>query len=239
MSSPPTGQDSGAAPDVPGVVVGWRTWQVRDPDPARLRSPLQVSTEWPPGAPLVARCELRDHPAPDPDCTCGLYAARDPGGVGGVGFGRVTLLGCVALWGTVVEGERGWRGGLGLPVVVFCGPGLPAATRTELSGAYGVAVYPLGRPVAVAVDQPGLGSAAERVRTVAGAAPPDARLLDTAARAFVDAVGVPAPATPEPRRGRFVVGTVTLAAVAASVFLLPPADAAPPPGPVVPTRPAR
>ncbi|MDQ4118578.1 MAG: hypothetical protein M3235_16680, partial [Actinomycetota bacterium] len=132
-----TGPLPGSAPDVPGVVVGWRTWQVRESEPARLRSPLQVSTEWPPGAPLAARCELQGHPAPDPGCTCGLYAARVPGQVGGVGFGRVTLLGCVALWGTVVEGERGWRGGLGVPVLLFCGPGVPASTRTGLGRAYG------------------------------------------------------------------------------------------------------
>lgn len=224
------------APDVAGVVVGWRSWQIRDPELARLRSPLQVSTEWRPGEPLTARCELAGHPAPDPDCTCGLYAAREPGGVGGVGFGRVTLLGCVALWGTVVEGERGWRAGLGLPVLLFCGPALPEATRAELARAYGVPVHPLGRPVAVAVDLPGLGPAADRVRHAAGAAVPDARLLDAAARAFVDAVGAPGPVAPQPRRRRFVVGTAALAAVTASVLLLPPADAGTLSGPVAPQR---
>lgn len=237
MSGPDTSPDTSTAPDVPGVVVGWRTWQIRDPEQARLRSPLQVSTEWLPGTPLVARCELRGHPAPDPDCTCGLYAARDPGGVGGIGFGRVTLLGCVALWGTVVEGERGWRAGLGVPVLLFCGPGLPGPTRTELARAYGVPVYPLGRPIAVAVDQPGLGPAAERVRTVAGATLPDVRGLDAAARAFVDAVGGPVPAAPVRRsRRRFTVAGAVLAAVAASALLLPPADTTAPPGPAVPER---
>lgn len=224
------------APDVPGVVVGWRSWQIRDPGPARLRSPLQVSTEWRPGEPLAARCELQGHPAPDPDCTCGLYAAREPGGVGGVGFGRVTLLGCVALWGTVVEGERGWRAGLGLPVLLFCGPALAESTRSELARAYGVPVHPLGRPVAVAVDQPGLGPAADRVLHAAGPPVPDARLLDAAARGFVDAVGAPGPVAPEPRRRRFVVGTAALTAVAASVLLLPPADAGVPPAPAPPGR---
>lgn len=224
------------APDVPGVVVGWRSWQIRDPGLARLRSPLQVSTEWLPGAPQIARCELQGHPAPNPDCTCGLYAARDPGGVGGVGFGRVTVLGCVALWGTVVEGERGWRAGLGQPVLLFCGPALPEATRCELARAYGVPVLPLGRPVAVAVDQPDLGPAAERVLQAAGLTVPDAHRLDVAARAFVDAVGAPGPVAAEPRRKRFVVGTAALAAVAASVMLLPPAEAGTAPGPALPGR---
>lgn len=146
-------------PDVPGVVVGWRTWQIRDPERVRLRSPLQVATEWPGGEPLTARCELRGHLAPDPGCTCGLFAVRDPVDVGGVGFGRVTLLGCVALWGTIVEGERGWRGGVGLPVVLFCGPGLPPAARAEHAAVHGVPVHPLDRPVALAVEQHGVGAA--------------------------------------------------------------------------------
>lgn len=236
MTGQNTETEPGTAPDVPGVVVGWRSWLVRDPERPRLRSPLQISTEWPERVPLSARCELRGHPAPDPDCTCGLYAARDPSGVGGVGFGRVTLLGCVALWGDVVEGERGWRAGLGLPLVLFCGPALGEPARTELAEAYGVPVHPLGSPVALAVRQPGIAAAAERVRAVASGAPPDARLLDEAARAFVDVAGAPVPELTDltvrrdhTRRRRFTVGTAVLAAVAASVLLLPPADAAAPP----------
>ncbi|TCK22683.1 hypothetical protein [Pseudonocardia endophytica] len=222
--------EAGTAPDVAGVVVGWRTWQIRDPDRALLRSPLQVSTEWHGGAPLAAACELRGHPAPDPDCTCGIYAARDPADVGGVGFGRVTLLGCVALWGTVVEGERGWRGGVGQPVVLFCGPALRPEIRAELTASYGVPVHVLPQPVALTVERPGIDRAAERVRSAAEE--PGARLLDRAARAFVDAAGAPVrepvrAAPPARRRRRFTVGSAVLAVVGASVLLLPPVAAAP------------
>jgi hypothetical protein len=236
VTGPAPGSDLGCtAPDVAGAVVGWRTWQIRDPDRALLRSPLQVATVWQPGAPLAARCELRGHPAPDPDCTCGIYAARDPAHVGGVGFGRVTLLGCVALWGTVVEGERGWRGGVGRPVVLFCGPALRPDVRTELSVAYGVPVHVLPQPVALTVERPGIDGAAERVRTAAERVPPDARRLDEAARAFVRAAGAPVPEPAAPavsRRRRFTIGSAALGAVAASVLLFPPADAAVPPIPV-------
>lgn len=217
---------TGPAPDVAGVVVGWRTWQLRDPEVARLRSPLQVATAWPAGTHLAARCELHGHPAPDPDCTCGLYAARDPADVGGIGYG-VTVLGCVALWGTVIEGERGWRAGAGRPVVLFCGPALAEPVRAELAGSYGAPVHRLRRPVAVAVEQPGIARAAERVRVVAGGSPPDAGLLDDAARAFDAACGPPDAPAPPTRRHRFAVGTAVLAAVAASAFLLPPESAAP------------
>lgn len=229
-----TGSDT--APDIPGVVVGWRTWQVRGPDPLRLLSPLKVSTEWPAGAALDARCELRGHPAPDPECTCGLYAARVPAEVGGIGFGQVTLLGCVALWGVVVEGERGWRAGHGRPVVLFCGPALPAETRAALAHRHGAPVHPLPRPVAQTVERPGIDDAAERVRTAAAGAPPDPRRLDVAARAFVAAAGEPDRPEPPARRGRrrVAVGTALLAGVAASALLLPPAQDAPPLAPEEP-----
>lgn len=228
---------SDTAPDVPGVVVGWRTWRIRGPGRARLRSPLQVFTEWPPGEALTARCELMGHPAPDPDCTCGLYAVQEPADVGGIGYGGVTLLGCVALWGTVVEGERGWRGGIGRPVVLFCGPALSQPVRAELTEAYGIPVHPLGRPVAPAVELPGIGATAERLRTAAAAAPPDPRRIDAAARAFVDATTPVDQAVP-PLRGprRAAIGTALLTAVAASALLLPPAESS---APLAPTPPAR
>ncbi|RZT86134.1 hypothetical protein EV383_3023 [Pseudonocardia sediminis] len=259
------------APDVAGVVVGWRTWQVRDPGPAahrgpvrpgpvhpgavRLRSPVKVSTDWPAGAALEARCELRGHPAPEPSCTCGLYAARDPADVGGVGFGGATLLGCVAMWGTVVEGERGWRAGTGRPVALFCGPALSEDVRAGLAVAYGVPVHRLGRPVAVTVEQAGIGAAADRLRTVLGETPPpDAGAVDDAVRAFTDAVGRPpahgTPPGPGPgsrpgtgqgsgrglarRPRRTAVGTALLAAVAASALLLTPSGQGADPAPATP-----
>ncbi|OLL72609.1 hypothetical protein Ae168Ps1_0987 [Pseudonocardia sp. Ae168_Ps1] len=223
-----------SAPDVAGVVPGWRTWRVRDPAPVRLWSPVHIATEWPPDAPLDAACELDGHRAPDPGCTCGLYAARRPADVGGLGFGGPTVLGCVALWGTVVEGERGWRAGTGRPVVLFCGPALPEAERTVLASVYRIPVHRLPLPVAPAVGVPGIVEAAERVRTAAARTPPDPAALDDASRGFVAAVPRPGVVLRRPRR-RFAVGSAVAAAVAVSALLVPqPEPATPPAGPAAP-----
>jgi hypothetical protein len=69
---------------------------------------------WEPGRPLAARCE-HGHSAPDLDCACGIYAARDPAEARRYLVGRDEadvigrVLGQVFLWGRVVEGEHGWR----------------------------------------------------------------------------------------------------------------------------------
>ncbi len=63
-------------------------------------------------------------PAPSLECACGIYAAREPEDAlvyltgrdePGV-VGRV--LGRVALWGLVVEGEHGWRAELAYPAAL-------------------------------------------------------------------------------------------------------------------------
>ena len=83
---------------------------------------------WEPGRPLAAACP-HGHPASTLECACGIYAARDPESAlvyltgrdePGV-VGRV--LGRVALWGLVVEGEHGWRGEACLPVRARFGRG--------------------------------------------------------------------------------------------------------------------
>ena len=78
---------------------------------------------WEPGRPLAAACP-HGHPAPALECACGIYATRKPEAAlvyltgrdePGV-VGRV--LGRVALWGLVVEGEHGWRAELAYPAAL-------------------------------------------------------------------------------------------------------------------------
>lgn len=221
----------GTAPDVAGVVVGWRCWRVAGPATApRLRSPVHVATEWPPGGALAAHCELRGHEAPDPACTCGVHAVRDPARVGGVGFGPGTVLGCVALWGLVVEGEHGWRAGAAAPLVLFCGPALGAPERSGLARTYRVGVHRLPLPVAATVELPLPAATAGAVRGAAA----DGRGLDDAAAAFVTAVPVPdAPVQPVrvPRARRFALGTTAVLAVLAATAASP-VEHVPVPAPV-------
>ncbi|MEJ8277667.1 hypothetical protein [Pseudonocardia spirodelae] len=223
------------APDVAGVVVGWRCWRVDDTAAAPLlRSPVHVRTAWPAGGALTARCELRGHPAPDPSCTCGVYAAREPGRVGGAGFGPGTVLGCVALWGTVVEGEHGWRAGAAAPLVLFCGPSLGEAGRAGLAAAYRVGVHRLAAPVVAAVDAPPPAGTADAVL----AAAVSGRGLGEAVTAFAAAARpapAPAPRRSPARRRRFALGTAAVLAVLAAAATGPEPESSPAAPPGTPT----
>lgn len=141
-------------PDVAGVVLGWRRWQLEGRDdggPIRLASPLaplHESPSWPAGHPKAATCPTphmhRDagaDPAPVVDCTCGLYAATEVGHACAAAPGEV--LGCVALWGTVIEGERGYRAARGYPQVLYAEPSVSRDERAELAARYQVPVYPI------------------------------------------------------------------------------------------------
>jgi hypothetical protein len=104
--------------DEAAAVVGWRYWQLSGA--GLLRSVTQKWIEWPPGQPMRARCLEVNHPAPDPDCNCGIYGTADFEGLKEHGlclFPDVALVvGQVALWGTVVGDGGGYRGELGYPV---------------------------------------------------------------------------------------------------------------------------
>ena len=113
------------APDQLDPVVGWRVWDVVELD-GRLRlCSLTFWSVWLPGRPVLAACRrplvdrragIPDHDAPAASCTCGIYASTSAHGA--VEFSRRfvrrrdtvhRVIGRVALWGTVVECESGWR----------------------------------------------------------------------------------------------------------------------------------
>jgi hypothetical protein len=126
------------APDFAAPVEGWRVWRVGMLQARVVLKSLFVGTIWEPTVPLVADCtqghrarwrpwriELNDHPSPELDCRCGIYAVRS------VAMARSYLerpdlllrdervIGRVALWGTVVEGKHGWRASRAYPIELF------------------------------------------------------------------------------------------------------------------------
>jgi hypothetical protein len=125
-----------AAPDLFEPLLAWRSWFVVDEgDGARLASPL-YHTVWPICETLAAECEQRGryllkpwrkrpprHEAPDEPCTCGIYALSQVEPlriyVYPYDLPRKRILqqvvGRVALWGTVVEYEAGWRASMAYP----------------------------------------------------------------------------------------------------------------------------
>jgi hypothetical protein len=127
------------APDYAAALVGWRSWAaVEDKSGLVLRSVVYES-RWPPGERLVAACHhqpgsrllarllrLEPHEAPDEGCQCGIYAACAPdlalpylGRLGLVRRAKSALIGRVALWGRVIECERGWRGAFAYPTHLY------------------------------------------------------------------------------------------------------------------------
>jgi hypothetical protein len=124
----------------------------------RLVSPL-YGAEWPPRAELVAVCRRgsqsalfppwpgrQQHASPASRCCCGIYATRTAAQAASYltrffkerGTVLHRLLGTVALWGTVVECELGWRGSHAYPTRIY----LPLPRKPRLSLFTG-----LGRPM--------------------------------------------------------------------------------------------
>lgn len=107
------------------AIQGWRAWRLagtRDASAVGLYPLAARGPVWPALVPMDARCtKRRHHRVPDDGCTCGLHATRLPGQLPwsrGPG-----VLGRVALWGRVIEHERGFRAEHGYPqrLRLLCG----------------------------------------------------------------------------------------------------------------------
>ncbi|HXF72044.1 MAG TPA: hypothetical protein VNO79_05470 [Actinomycetota bacterium] len=103
-------------------ILGWRTWRlVRTAAGLRI-APATPRAPWEPGSAQRATCtgahtrlylvfnpELAPtHRSPEPGCTCGFHAFKDPARLGRTGRG-VGVVGQVAMWGRVIEHARGYR----------------------------------------------------------------------------------------------------------------------------------
>jgi hypothetical protein len=97
---------------------GWRAWGlVRVPGSIQLSSPIVGSRRWPPRRPARARCErsgLSTHRAPDPGCTCGVYALARAEQLRFVRY-PASVVGSVAMWGRVVQHASGYRAQFAYP----------------------------------------------------------------------------------------------------------------------------
>jgi len=133
-------------PDAITPVVGYRGWSV---GMGQLWSPMALArVPWPKRGPLRARCLKDGAPnpfragkqppeepdAPQPDCSCGIYAMREPWDIGHL---RVpppwgVVIGKVHGWGRVVLSTKGWRAELVRPVELFASPSWNEPTRFEM-----------------------------------------------------------------------------------------------------------
>jgi hypothetical protein len=136
-------------PDYVEPLEAWRVWRVGMLQGRVVLKSLFIGTVWEPGVPLSASCTQRhrsrlrpwriepsDHAPPEMGCRCGIY------GVQSVVAARSYLerpdllcrgervIGRVALWGTVVEGQLGWRASRAYPIELFVPA--PAVVRSGL-----------------------------------------------------------------------------------------------------------
>jgi hypothetical protein len=96
-------------------VVAMRTWWLALRGGGPLLLPVVAGARpWPIRRPARAVCRRhRRHPVPAADCVCGLHATDDEGRL------RRTrtpgVVGTVAMWGRVVQHDRGYRAELAYP----------------------------------------------------------------------------------------------------------------------------
>jgi hypothetical protein len=155
-----------AAPDYIDPIIGWRVWLVVGTDRSlRLRS-IAFNSAWIPRAALRAQCEgtraatsfyqrCKSHEPLSLDCECGIHATKEIGAAAGylgtykdlVGpIAKHRVIGRVALWGSVVEGDSGWRASRAYPVHLYVPPWRPDRTPADAGGvaralgSYGVPV---------------------------------------------------------------------------------------------------
>lgn len=128
-------------PDLISPIVGYRVWtwgttglkslcgerwHPRQSLAARCRASTVVGT-------IAGRAEAGDnHDAPQPNCTCGIYAVKTLDHFRSAGYERFGICGEVFLWGKVVEHELGWRAQLAYPKNFFLSPDALPFTLAEI-----------------------------------------------------------------------------------------------------------
>jgi hypothetical protein len=175
------------APDYFEPTVGWRAWLVvQTPDGLRLSSVL-YPTLWTPRQEEVAVCrpdahgrdpaDAAPHDAPHARCSCGIYASKTPDGATsyfhGTSRGPIKplfrVMGTVALWGTIIEGARGYRASHAYPRRLYIPVNRahrhrkvsPAQVAYELKTTYRVEVVPAD--ISVAGEEAAIHAAAREV----------------------------------------------------------------------------
>lgn len=131
-------------------IIAYRAWKVeRD----GLLKPIGWTTNvsaWKPLEPEHAVCKSNsrtadeaEHKAPQKDCRCGLYAFKQIEDLIQIAASPRLVLGRVAIWGRIVELEKGYRAEYAYPQVLYTGGQYPYASRWAVERAarrYGVDV---------------------------------------------------------------------------------------------------
>ena len=116
------------------VVIAWRAWKVYRIGSKPILQSVVAKTLWPWGEPLEADGFGKQQGTHGR----GIYAAKTKiGGVEATSDWKGCVFGKVALWGKVIEHERGYRAQFAYPQHLWCEDG---ATAQELRRLYGIEV---------------------------------------------------------------------------------------------------
>jgi len=100
-------------------IPGWRVWSLHEIDGQIRLGSITRSDVWPAGEVFGASCVGGKHGprVPDESCMCGIYAASGPGHLArsGVLSSSASVVGAIAMWGTVVEHTQGARSQFAYP----------------------------------------------------------------------------------------------------------------------------
>ncbi|HSC49822.1 MAG TPA: hypothetical protein VLD16_06105 [Gaiellaceae bacterium] len=159
------------APDYAEPFRAWRVWRVVRRDRGYYLGSVVQRTVWPAGEAFTAEClrmptmfsrlrRRQRHESPEADCDCGIYAAsleRLDHYLADAPLRAVArVLGQVALWGTVIECENGFRASHAYPLRIYVPADAGGPWRIgwdEVAGglvSYGVPVEPLAARAAEA-----------------------------------------------------------------------------------------
>lgn len=130
-------------------LVGWRCWYVL-PGEGLLRPIFKRGLVWKPRQAHEAVCPEEPHEVPADGCKCGIWAVCHPMLLQEVAWTfapprdtpklpGVVVVGQVALWGKIVEHERGWRASAAYPRHLYALTDDPMIAET-LRERYGIPV---------------------------------------------------------------------------------------------------
>lgn len=159
LNEPPDGV---VLPDFTEVMIGWRAWGIVKRGPVhaqgvRLQSVTQKKHLWLPREAMHGTCSgspkcQKSTPnkvieSPGENCGCGLYSAKHLKHLQSMSYhrydaersGMYHVIGPVALWGKIVEGDQGWRAQKGYPQELYL-PYEAWYLHDALEEAYGVPV---------------------------------------------------------------------------------------------------
>jgi hypothetical protein len=129
-------------------LVGFRAWRIvawrrLDGSVEQRLAPVSSRLPWRPRERHAAVCTAPGtrHDAPLAGCSCGVWALRSAADA----EGRGQVYGEVAMWGRVIELERGFRAQYAYPRALYCYPGQAEDVR-PLAALYGVELKVLDDP---------------------------------------------------------------------------------------------